>query len=282
MSSIEDVHYHPGSKDEDLQFIIHTDKFTAYVILDGHGFYAREFVASAKSILSRKLLEFNEESYNDSLIRIFEETNTEVYKEIFIRTGATLTVVIITATHMYVANAGDSDALLFTKDKTIKKLNADHSGLSCDEMLRLRSSYPETRIMYDSKTPRMITPVWSLSNEIIPMDNRYHYAKNRSYEPAIYIIYKENKLAMTRSIGDYYMKLGGVIAKPSISVREKPTTDEILLVASDGFWDGWTKPELAEHLKTDPASVFAKSIELNHMCFGSSADDNSLIMVKFL
>jgi serine/threonine protein phosphatase PrpC len=291
MLSTPNIHYHPGRKDEDGRMIINTDKFTAYVILDGHGMYGRIFVDKAMDILKPKIEKFDEEHYEASLTQIFHETNLEMTDPYYILTGSTLTVVIITATHIYTANVGDSDAYLFTKDKTMEKLTTDHSGLSFDEMMRLKEKYPTTSIMYDSKHPGKSTPVWSESNELNPHDIRFQYAKNRSYEPAIYIIHNGrytrsgffdgHKLAMTRSIGDYYLKEAGIIATPSISIREKPTAGEKLLVASDGFWDAWTKPELIEQLTSDPVNIFSKSVELNRLYFGSSIDDNSLIIVNF-
>jgi serine/threonine protein phosphatase PrpC len=47
----------------------------------------------------------------------------------------------------------------------------------------------------------------------------------------------EGQLAMTRSIGDYFLKSKGVISEPTVSSEVIQATDRYLVIASDGIWD---------------------------------------------
>ena len=58
-------------------------------------------------------------------------------------------------------------------------------------------------------------------------------------EPTTYISVNRisNKLAMTRSLGDYVLKVHGVTCEPEINEYPLPNHKTQILIASNGFWD---------------------------------------------
>ena len=317
MSFIEESHYHPSKKDQDLKFVVKKDKFTAYIMLDGHGLYGHEFVRKVELIVFRKLATLNDsiityesvlstlckevgntigpdlsiyldEFYSEFLNRLFIDTNDELACEKYNNTGCAMSVVIITPSRMYVANVGDSDVYLFNNKTDLIKLTTDHSGLSPTEMYRLKS-YPNTEIFYVSNKSQL-KQVWNSDKTLLPIDPTFDYMINEAGEPITYVCYLDRmdlrfpiikSMCLSRSIGDYFFKTIGVISEPSISIFNKPISNEILLIGSDGFWDGWKKDDLKYTLCSDPSNIFSKSMKLNEVAFGRFVDDNSLFVIRF-
>jgi serine/threonine protein phosphatase PrpC len=314
MSFTEELHYQVGKKDQDLKFIIKKDKFTAYVILDGHGHFGREFVHRVEYIVYKKLASLNDaiityetvlrtllndssceitecvdDFYKDFLNRLFIDTDKELEDVKFTSSGCTMSIVLITNTRMYVANVGDSDVALYNKETGLTKLTTEHSGLVESEMVRLKLN-PCIEIFYISNEGQLAL-VWNEKREKYPIIPSFNYLVNEAKEPVTYISYV-NKLddrwpiiksiCISRSIGDYFFKTtGAVISEPSISIFNKPSSNDLLLIGSDGFWDAWTPENLHFTLYNEPSLLFSKSVELNEKAYNVHKDDNSLILVKF-
>lgn len=169
--------------------------------------------------------------------------------------GATMTVLILIkkTLKLYIANVGDSDAMLCSSKQILRQddlkcetglkdglnvevpvsnyiiLTANHSPTNIDEYVRMRSTAacptnPNKAlidVIYDKQGVASYFPIYDTSEPIpklleCPLGGGYH--KNVRKEFATYVRTKENrKLSFTRTMGDFEMAPYGIISEPSIS-----------------------------------------------------------------
>jgi len=101
-------------------------------------------------------------------------------------------------------------------------------------------------------------------------------------------------LAMTRSIGDFYMQTFGVTWKPEVlSVDLSEVGSKLdhltLILASDGVWDLWEYEDVFQSISCPPApkgqelevahTFFQKSVERGAEMFDDTADNMTGIVV---
>ena len=98
---------------------------------------------------------------------------------------------------------------------------------------------------------------------------------------------RAERLAMTRSIGDFHLKRYGVSATPSVSpdIQQPPGIIRVVVAASDGLWDGCHYHEVAEvigkHLLVaDTDTIVKELLHLAEECsterFGGLHDNISI------
>jgi len=130
---------HPGygyhkspDKDQDRDKILHVGEYTILCVFDGHGpsgHLISEFANNRlpELIQSKLTPGLDSPAIQQILIDSFATCAGEVKVKSEARiSGTTATVVIITPTHIVVANAGDSPALLFNKSGTLLAHTNDH------------------------------------------------------------------------------------------------------------------------------------------------------------
>ncbi|XP_061361483.1 protein phosphatase 2C 56-like [Gastrolobium bilobum] len=120
--------------------------------------------------------------------------------------GSTAVVVILSQTHIIVANCGDSRAVLY-RGKEALPLSADHKPNREDERERIEAA----------------------GGRVI------HWKGYRVL----------GVLAMSRSIGDRYLK-PWIIPEPEVNIVQREKNDECLILASDGLWDVMTNEEACD------------------------------------
>ncbi|XP_050270170.1 protein phosphatase 2C 77 [Quercus robur] len=120
--------------------------------------------------------------------------------------GSTAVVAILCSTHLIVANCGDSRAVL-SRGKVVIPLSVDHKPNRDDELARIEA------------------------------------AGGKIIEWKGYRVF--GVLAMSRSIGDNYMK-PWVIPDPEVMFVPRSKEDECLVLASDGLWDVMTNEEVCD------------------------------------
>ena len=218
--------------------------------------------------------------------------------------GSTLTIGVNRNDDYWIAHVGDSEAVLFESDGSYQILTSDHEPSNIEEAQRMVDMHPKilpfieydrVRKVYPNGTPVPINPLYDVVDKKLvkrdpPEIDRVftpasvnYYVKNVDGEHAIYIGYDErNKLAMTRSIGDYkFQERMGLICEPSISRIDKLTEGQQIIIASDGLWDCWKKSEIAEFLQENDASLLEKKhVEKSTELFGSNKDDTFCIVVE--
>ncbi|XP_057473384.1 probable protein phosphatase 2C 24 isoform X2 [Actinidia eriantha] len=111
--------------------------------------------------------------------------------------GSTAVVAIVTPDKIIVANCGDSRAVLCRNGKAVA-LSTDHKPDRPDELNRIQAA--GGRVIYWDG-PRVL-----------------------------------GVLAMSRAIGDYYLK-PYVSCDPEVTVTDRTAEDDCLILASDGLWD---------------------------------------------
>ncbi|KAE8669294.1 Protein phosphatase 2C 37 [Hibiscus syriacus] len=114
--------------------------------------------------------------------------------------GSTAVVAVVTPDKIIVANCGDSRAVL-CRNGTVQPLSDDHKPDRPDELLRIEEA--GGRVIYWDG-PRVL-----------------------------------GVLAMSRAIGDNYLK-PFVIPEPEVTITERTSEDECLILGSDGLWDAVT------------------------------------------
>ncbi|KAG8077428.1 hypothetical protein GUJ93_ZPchr0007g6225 [Zizania palustris] len=152
--------------------------------------------------------------------------------------GSTAVVAVVGPRRIVVANCGDSRAVL-SRGGVVVPLSSDHKPDRPDEMERVEAA-----------GGRVIN--W----------NGYRIL---------------GVLATSRSIGDYYLK-PYVIAEPEVTVMDRTSKDEFLILASDGLWDVVSNEvacKIARNcLSGRAASKFPESVS------GSSAADAAALLVE--
>ncbi|XAR66182.1 Phosphoprotein phosphatase [Bertholletia excelsa] len=111
--------------------------------------------------------------------------------------GSTAVVAVVTATHIIVANCGDSRAVLCRAGRALP-LSSDHKPDRPNEKQRIAAA--GGRVIYNNGAR------------------------------------VEGILAMSRALGDNYLK-HIITSEPEISFTRRTSADECLILASDGLWD---------------------------------------------
>ena len=278
--------YTKGQRDQDTHFIIEASEYKIFGVFDGHGNFGKEFVEEAKTKFAGKLttIDYSTDPY-DKIKKVFNEINTSLNLSKYISSGSTVSLLIILKDKMLVANVGDSDVYLFDDSHNLTLLSGSHSGTNENEMKRLKE-FPNTKIVYATTIGTFESLLWK-DDKMNPFEaSLHHYCKNRMNEPATYICSNilPNKLAMTRSLGDYALKNHGITWEPEIHEYPLPNEKSQILIASDGFWDSWKQEEIITELSDieKRQNIHKTSVELSTFYFGKkNADDNTLIHITF-
>jgi len=217
--------------------------------------------------------------------------------------GGTTATIVVSSRHadgrrfLVHANVGDSEAFLVAADgKHMLPLTANHKPTNPAEFRRVTAQRSPLRFVYDKhgdpeifqangeKDERYVRDPWG--NGLKPCNVRY--------EPGAYVSFNDAargdfvRLAMTRSLGDFYAHPLGVTAEPSINVVElaDDVQDASVCVASDGVWDVWQYEAFAAHVAQLKSSnsvsaerIMAKSMEQAYASFGRNAYDDSTLVV---
>ncbi|CAN8071525.1 unnamed protein product [Agarophyton chilense] len=180
-----------------------------YAVLDGHcGVAAAEFV---RSRLVSEL--FGDERWNKSVFpncdRLLRDAVASLESALLKRSaerrlsdGTTLCLLLFVNGFMFVANVGDSRALLIRDDATHEPLTVPHSVRHPDELKRVQQAGAIVR------NGRMLGP--------------------------------DKHLDVTRALGDRDHKLdetSALSAEPYISKRQIKHNERIVLIATDGLWN---------------------------------------------
>jgi len=259
---------------------LRTALFAAY---DGHG-EGGELVAQFTMTEVQKRLESHAD-YNGDVAKAFKQTFVEVDEALGnqedidpLYSGTTACVVLLRNEQLYIANAGDSravmarrinnESLLINPIKTAMHaidLSVDQNPDSPGEQQRIErcggfvSPPPE---------PGLSARVW--------LDPGFTHIG----------------LAMARSIGDHAVKSVGVISEPVVTTHTLHNNDEFMIIATDGVWEFITSDEavkiVAKHFdeegKGDASIACQDLIETAALRWkeheGDYRDDITAVVVK--
>eukprot|EP00741_Cyanophora_paradoxa_P014145 tig00020746_g13650.t1 len=160
--------------------------------------------------------------------------------EDYYRAGCTACTAVIHGDRLYVANTGDSRAVL-VRDQSAVALTRDQSAES--EARRIHASGGQIR-------------------------------------PGLHggILRVEGRLAMARAIGDGELKARGVIAEPEEQAVSLSRGDRFLIVASDGLWDAVSNEE-AGSVVSSTRSTSEAAVELVALANRRGSDDDITAIV---
>ncbi|MCO5608616.1 hypothetical protein L7F22_062829 [Adiantum nelumboides] len=142
--------------------------------------------------------------------------------------GTTAVVVVRQGNDLFVGNAGDSRAILGSRDD-------DGSLLA-------------VQLTIDSKPdePREAERIKRYDGRVFALQR----------EPSVYRVWLPHcnvpGLAMSRALGDYCLKNNGVISEPGVTYRRLTKRDEFVVLATDGVWDVLSNEEVAEIVSSTP------------------------------
>jgi hypothetical protein len=181
--------------------------------------------------------------------------------------GSTATIIVLYPDGKIEAErVGDSQAFMFPlkkynkNTKKWKKVNkdgeskelvlGDHSPTCIDEFNRLTKDYPNAGWRIEYVHPRSImfprSPFVKINNEWQINKEGGYIKKSVTGEIAAYIFNPSGLgLGTTRTIGDLHMRDCGVISEPDKETLQLETnTYSVLVLASDGMWDIYTRTEV--------------------------------------
>jgi serine/threonine protein phosphatase PrpC len=209
---------------------------------------------------------------------------------------------------MYIANLGDSRAMVMTHDEKLFKVSQDHKPWSAVEKKRIYKAghfvnpfkiyYSKSKKCYDNGDILVDTNlrkhfIYLEGNwEIITADQfKQILSMNEDYDTHRVC----NSLALSRAFGDFYLKMdkdkkymglkAAISPEPDVDVIDlKPHRNKVLyiLIGSDGFWDvNYVTKGLKQQVKAHPdGKQLCEKLVLDSLKKGSQ-DNTTVIFDKF-
>ena len=265
-------------------------------VFDGHGRGGRNMALTACTV-------FAEACLDSSFPEIFAQAE-EAVSLVAPTTYPTPSAGGTTASALYidpiegfcqVGHVGDSEVRYFDEDEGDGvSLTADHSACSLEEFKRIRALPNGGDFEFAARPPHgWGRPIFLKKDEEWIMDPKggNYYCTVRC-DWASYLISPcgDERLAVTRALGDFNMKQCGVIAEPTVTTVDPPAPGVIraIVLASDGLWDGMKydevraivrKPELLGKAEEATAALMEAALAANAKLFGTNTDNVTVVVV---
>lgn len=222
----ESIGRRPTMEDADIIEPALTAQSSLFAILDGHnGAEVAEYVAFYLPGYLKETLKSHDPK--KALEEALKATTTSLENSLLAgpaqSMGTTAICTLIINGVLYVANIGDSRAILCSKGKAIA-LSRDQKPERLDEALRIKKAGGTIiKMGLDDKKNTVLLPehLWHTSS-----------APLRIMAPECRTL-----LSMTRAIGDFGLRPAGLIATPEIIDCRLTRSDEFLLLACDGIFE---------------------------------------------
>ncbi|XP_072985418.1 protein phosphatase 2C and cyclic nucleotide-binding/kinase domain-containing protein isoform X2 [Typha latifolia] len=280
--------YYPESLDKPNQdsFSIHTPFGTSpddhfFGVFDGHGEYGAQCSQFVKRKLCENLLK-NSRFHIDAVEAChaaFLATNTQLHADSLDDTmsGTTAITILVRGTTIYVANAGDSRAVIAErrgKEIVAVDLSIDQTPFRTDELERVK--HCGARVLTLDQIEGLKNPdaqCWG-TEEGDDGDPPRLWVQNGMYPGT----------AFTRSIGDSVAESIGVVATPEIFIMELTPNHPFFVIASDGVFEFLSSQTVVDMVAKfqDPrdacAAIVAESYRL-WLQYETRTDDITIIVV---
>ncbi|KAL3535710.1 hypothetical protein ACH5RR_004171 [Cinchona calisaya] len=281
--------YYPDALDKANQdsFCIHTPFGTSpddhfFGVFDGHG----EFGAQCSQFVKRKLCENllrNSKFHVDAVEAChgaFSTTNSQLHADALddSMSGTTAITVLVRGTTIYVANSGDSRAVIAERrgeDIVAVDLSIDQTPFRADELERVKLC--GARVLTLDQIEGLKNPdvqCWG-TEEGDDGDPPRLWVQHGMYPGT----------AFTRSIGDSIAETIGVVANPEIVVLELTPSNPFFVLASDGVFEFLSSQSVVDMIvkHKDPrdacAAIVAESYRL-WLQYETRTDDITVIVVQ--
>ncbi|KAG2650212.1 hypothetical protein PVAP13_1NG172300 [Panicum virgatum] len=280
--------YYPESLDKPNQdsYCIHTPFGTSpddhfFGVFDGHGEYGAQCSQFVKRRLCENLLRDNR-FRTDAVLALhaaFVATNLQLHADNLddSMSGTTAITILVRGKTIYVANTGDSRAVIAEKrgdDIVAVDLSIDQTPYRFDELERVKAC--GARVLTLDQIEGLKNPdvqCWG-TEESDDGDPPRLWVQNGMYPGT----------AFTRSIGDSVAESIGVIADPEIFVLDLNSKNPFFVLASDGVFEFLSSQTVVDMISKykDPrdacAEIVAESYRL-WLQYETRTDDITIILV---
>ena len=201
---------------------------------------------------------FKEEKYADALINGFLGTDEDILNDPLLRhdgSGCTAVTTLVTPTHIYCGNAGDSRCVLSRDGKAIP-LSTDHKPTNETEYKRIQNAGSFV-------SSGRVNGNLALSRAI----GDFEFKQNKNLPP----------------------EAQAISAKPDVVVHKITPQDEFLVLACDGIWDVMSNEDVVAFIKRrlqktgDLASICESVFDecLAPSAPGLGCDNMTMIIIQF-
>ena len=284
-------------QEDSINSMILSDGTRVFVVCDGHGIHGQlisNLVIESVNLTSFDLIDWPTLFDQLESIVFEEESNYHVnavvlgrnIKSLKSHSGTTCSIIAIKDNVLKWAHVGDSD-IVHVRGTDIRKISVNHSPLSRDEWERVQlCTGSKIEFQYacrpkcKSAKDRYIHPDKPLPVPVLQSNGQtihWCYHKNVSDELGTVVHHTYNKLSMTRSLGDFWGKGLGLTSEPSFG-EVRLEKDDILFVATDGFWDNWKLAELG--VVTNMEQWFNETKQRGQDNFGDDQDNMAGFLIK--
>jgi len=244
----------PGARGYQEDRFVVDDLCAFYGVYDGHGGDAASIYCKKhlKDYVMERMAKLPKDASDDDVKKVFEDAFIaldEKFLQKLVDDGSTACVGCVYNGKLYVANAGDSRAIIVCADRSVIEMSKDHKPDSPEEKKRIEAAHHDVVVITDFFDGKRIK-----------------------------IARVDGNLAVARSIGDGSLKDMEYPAKcavtcvPEVRIRVlDPAKDLFLVVACDGIWDVYSNEEVADLVMRDlggmkkPISVDALNAAAKHI-----------------
>ena len=264
-------------------------------VFDGHGRAGRSVAMTVCTV-------FAEASLDDLFPKMFADAEEATHNVIgsYAPAGAggtTASVLYVDPVEGFcqVGHVGDSEVRYFDEEGDGVSLTEDHSATSLYEFHRVRATSAPADYEFPARPGQWNTRPVFLQDEdgnwaMDPRGGNYHCNVRKDWAAYLMSPCGEDRLAVTRALGDFNMKFHGVSAEPTVTTVDPPAEDVIraIVLASDGLWDAMQYAEVGAVVR-DPAvlgnaeaataALMAAALAANDKHFGDNADNITAVVV---
>ena len=267
-------------------------------VFDGHGSFGDTCSIFAKHKLpqifqdyikksGKNVFDLTDEELEDIYTKAFVDTNIQCHRAAFddALSGTTAITVLVLGKRLYIANVGDSRAIICTqhmeeKGKILAEpLSIDQTPFRKDERERVKKCGARVLTIDQIEGVEPIHENWGteLGKEIDEIGD----------PPRLWNITLDKPgTAFTRSIGDTCAEAIGVFAEPDHLVRELHVYDKYVVIASDGVFEFLTSQTVCDmtHTFKDPLDACRKVVRESYnlwLQYEIRTDDITMIALYF-
>ncbi len=223
-----------------------------FAVFDGHGgdFVSQFCKENLPNILYEKMTQTD--NVAQALFDTFSELDQKIPQDKALTTGCTAVVILKHQDHLFVANCGDSRAII-NKNQEVIALTMDHKPHRIDEKERIETAGGFVTFNYGD-VPRV-----------------------------------SGNLAVSRSIGDHLLK-PFVIPLPEIIKINITINNKFFVIATDGLWDIFSNDEINTMIYgfyknpafTDKQVLEFSTMKLNEELFKKGMHDNTTVLITHI
>lgn len=248
-------------------------KHHLFAVFDGHGDggeFISEFVMNELIRLLGKHPDFDS-APKKALIETFLQIEDNIENDPFLEAlycGTTACVVLVRQNVLYIANIGDSRAILSRRMRRNKHVPADlplHTPTA--------STTRQTIELTQDQKPNLQSEKERIENEYggyVSPGNSNTGIPARVWSS---VDKRDLGLAMSRSLGDLSLKKSGVIATPVVSSYELHGDEEFIVIASDGLWEYMDSEEVVDLVVAASTSEDDTSVSFSSCCNAKKASE---------